>query len=212
MVVASAHHAAPPGGWILTVARVIGAQGATADPIGLAMVEAAQAGDVDAFEHLIRPRLTRLLRLAFSILGNEADAQDVVQDACLRAWRELPRLRERDRFEAWLWQIVVNACRSRLRVRKVTRIREIAVDELLPGEEPIHGHRPLADDLGAIDEIRRAFARLDADKRTILVLHHAEGRSVVDIATLLGVPEGTVKWRLHAARRALERALAEEAR
>lgn len=68
------------------------------------------------------------------------------------------------------------------------------------------------DALSENDLIRRAFRRLDVDKRSILILHHVEERSVGDIAQLLGIPEGTAKWRLHSARRALERALLLERR
>ena len=68
------------------------------------------------------------------------------------------------------------------------------------------------DALSENDAIRRAFRRLDVDKRTILILHHVEERSVGDVAQLLGIPEGTAKWRLHAARQVLERALQVEQR
>ena len=77
------------------------------------LVARAQAGDRDAFEELVIPRLDRLLRLAMSILSNDSDASDAVQEACLRAWREVPRLREPDRFEAWLWRIAINGCGNR---------------------------------------------------------------------------------------------------
>jgi RNA polymerase sigma-70 factor (ECF subfamily) len=177
-----------------------------------ALVARAQAGDAQAFEALITPRLDRLLRLAFSIVSSDADASDAVQEACLHAWRELPRLRETDRFEAWLWRIAINACRSSLRTRRRTTVREIAVDAMPVGHDLIHPGRPLGDDLSEIDLVQRAFRRLDPDKRTILVLHHVEGRSVVDIAALLSIPEGTAKWRLFSARQRLERALEAERR
>ena len=72
--------------------------------------------------------------------------------------------------------------------------------------------RGVGDDLSAIDVVQRAFRELDATKRTILVLHHVEERSIAEIAALLGIPEGTAKWRLFAARQALERALEVERR
>ena len=176
----------------------------------VALVGRAQAGDRLAFEQLIRPRLDRLLRLAISILDDESDARDVVQEGCLLAWRQLPRLRGADRFEAWLWRIVINASRSRMRERRRTTVREIAVDALGLDAEPVDTGQPLADQLTTNDAIRRAFRRLDPDKRTILVLHHVEERSIGDIAGLLAIPEGTAKWRLHAARQALSRALRAE--
>ena len=178
----------------------------------VALVAAAQAGNQAAYEALVEPRLQPLLRLAISIVGNESDGRDAVQDACLQAWRELPRLHDPERFEAWLWRIAINRCRSLLRSRRRSRIREIAVDDLPSGHEPTDPRRAMADELSATDTIQRAFARLDPDRRTLLVLHHVEERSVVDIAALLGIPEGTAKWRLHAARQELERAMKAEAR
>ena len=171
------------------------------------LVRRAQAGDHAAFESLVRGRLDRLLRLALSIVGNEADARDAVQESCLRAWRELRRLRDADRFEAWLWRITINACRSGVRGRRQASVHEVAVTGLSPESEPPDPGRPLADDVTVRDAIRRAFRRLDPEKRTILVLHHVEGRSVTELADLLGIAEGTAKSRLHTARAALERYL-----
>jgi RNA polymerase sigma-70 factor (ECF subfamily) len=176
----------------------------------VALVARAQAGDRVAFERLISPRLDRLLRLALSIVTDEPDARDVVQDACLQAWRQLPRLRDRDRFEAWLWRITANASRSRLRSRRRLTVREVAVDGLPAESEPVEQGPVFTDRVTTDEAIRRAFARLDPDRRTILVLHHVEERSVSDIAVLLGIPEGTAKSRLHTARQALARALRAE--
>jgi RNA polymerase sigma-70 factor (ECF subfamily) len=172
-----------------------------------ALVERARVGDRMAFEALIGVRLERLLRLALSIVGNEADAHDAVQESCLRAWRELPRLRDSDRFEAWLWRITINACRSSLRGRRRAHVHEIAVDGSASSPEPAQSGNAFADDVTVKDAIRRAFRRLDPDQRSILVLHYVEERPVTEIAQLLGIAEGTAKSRLHTARRALERAL-----
>jgi RNA polymerase sigma-70 factor (ECF subfamily) len=194
------------------VAQVIATESGLAASRESDLVARAQAGDAMAFEALVAPRMDRLLRLAYSIVSSDADASDAIQEACLHAWRELPRLREPDRFEAWLWRIAINACRSSLRSRRRTNVREIAVEEMPVGHDLIHPGHPLGDDLSETDLIRRAFRRLDPDKRTILVLHHVEGRSVVDIAALLSIPEGTAKWRLFSARQRLERALEAERR
>ncbi len=191
--------------------QVIATGVVAADSSEAAYVARAQQGDRVAFEALLAPRLDRLFRLADSIVSNDADARDAVQESCLRAWRELPRLREADRFEAWLWKITINACRSALRTRRRVNIREVAA-ETMPGFDPPQPGRGLGDDLSAIDLIQRAFRRLDADKRAILVLHHVEERSIMEIAALLSIPDGTAKWRLFAARQALERALEVERR
>ncbi len=176
------------------------------------LVARAQRGDRVAFEALVEPRIDRLLRLADSIVSNDADASDAVQETCLRAWRQITRLREADRFEAWLWQIAINACRSALRTRRRVNVREIAMETMPVGFDLPAPGRGIGDDLSAIDVVQRAFRRLDADKRAILVLHHVEERSIAEIAELLGIPGGTAKWRLFAARQALERALEVERR
>jgi RNA polymerase sigma-70 factor (ECF subfamily) len=183
-----------------------------AESVSLALVERAQTGDPRAFEALLQTRFWRLDRLALSITANEADARDALQDACLRAWQQLPRLRDPSRFDVWLWRIVLNSCRSQLRGRRRVRVHEIAIEDGPTGDRRMASERGLGDALSENDAIQRAFQRLDMDKRAILILHHVEERSVGDIAQLLGIPEGTAKWRLHSARQALDRALQVERR
>ena len=161
------------------------------------LVEAAGRGDHDAFTILVEGRIDHVLRTASAILGNEADARDVVQDAFVSAWVNLPRLRDVDRFDAWLNRIVLNRCRDALRRRQ--RSRDVSLDALVLAGEP----DPDLD----LTALNSAFEKLDVRQRHLLVLHHLHHRPVADIARQLGVPVGTVKWRLHAARRALERAL-----
>lgn len=194
------------------MAQVTAIATATASSIETALVARAQRGDQAAFEALVEPRIDRLLRLADSIVSNDADASDAVQETCLQAWRQISRLRDADRFEAWLWQIAINACRSALRTRRRVILREVAVETMPIGFDLPAPGRGVGDDLSAIDVVQRAFRRLDADKRAILVLHHVEERSIAEIGALLGIPEGTAKWRLFAARQALERALEVERR
>jgi RNA polymerase sigma-70 factor, ECF subfamily len=178
------------------------------------LLERAAAGDRDAFDRLIRSRLDRLFRMAFAITRSEPDARDATQDACVLAWRELPRLRDRGKFDAWLSQILVNAARGV--VRRASRIR---VRELSTEPSPAHdGPRPEpavsaeTDAFADSDAIQRAFARLDGTTRALLVLHYVEGAPLADIAFATGSPVGTIKWRLSNARKALERALEAERR
>ena len=91
-------------------------------------------------------------------------------------------------------------------------VREIAVETMPAGFDLAAPGRGVGDEMSAIDVVQRAFRELDAPKRTILILHHIEERSIAEIAALLGIPEGTAKWRLFAARQALERALEVERR
>jgi RNA polymerase sigma-70 factor (ECF subfamily) len=168
----------------------------------------AAAGDADAFDALLRPRLDRLFRLAVAITRSEADARDATQDACVLAWRELPRLRDRGRFDPWLSQIVVNSCRMLLRRNRRGTIREISMDDPLrpvTHEEPTDAAE--VDQFGETEAIQAAFERLDPAVRSLLVLHYVEGRPLADIAKVIGSPIGTIKWRLSNARAALEKAL-----
>jgi RNA polymerase sigma-70 factor (ECF subfamily) len=185
--------------------------GRTRGPARVALVRRARAGEHEAFDELIRPTLDRQLRFAMTLLHDETDARDVVQEACLRAWRDLPRLRDETRFDSWLNQILFNAARSHLRRRRRIRVRELTSDEI--GADPHRDSAPLiADSVPEQERIRQAFDRLDTDKRLLLALHYVDGRPVAEIAHLLGIPEGTAKWRLHAARNALEAALEAEDR
>jgi RNA polymerase sigma-70 factor (ECF subfamily) len=141
-----------------------------------------------------------------AILGHEADARDAVADSLAAIWRELPRLRDPLAYEAWTTRILVHACRRRLRRRGRERVRELALDAA--GIAAVPGP---ADELTGRIALERAFDRLDGDARAMLVLHHLEGRSLAELATTFRIPVGTAKSRLHAARRALERALEREA-
>jgi RNA polymerase sigma-70 factor (ECF subfamily) len=182
-----------------------------------ALVRRARLGDATAFDTLVATRIDRCYRLAFSILANEADAADATQEAFVAAWRQLPRLRDVASFDGWLNRIVANAARMARRHRG--RLREVHFEPPGPQRgdagpaEPRAEHPPRSaiDLVPEGDAIGRAFDRLRPDERLLLVLHHVEERPVAEIAVTLGVPLGTAKWRLHAARRALERALEAEA-
>lgn len=163
------------------------------------LIKRARSGDTDAFGALVAGRLERTLRMARAILGSEPDALDVVQETMLAAWVHLPTLRDPSRFDAWLNQTLANRCRDVLRWRG--RVREIAIDDLqLSRPDPA---------ASSIDRaaLLAAFDRLSVPDRQLLVLRHLEDLPIGDISTRLGVPPGTVKSRLFAARRALERAL-----
>ena len=173
------------------------------------LIRRAQAGDVDAFTTLITARIQPMSRTAMAILGHEADARDAVQASLAAIWRALPSLREPDRFEAWSTRILVHACRRIARDRRRTGIRELTMDR-----EGGMSQLPRVDDPGDASirriGLERAFDRLDPDQRSLLVLHHLDGLSLIELADTLGIPVGTAKSRLHTARRSLERALARE--
>ena len=170
------------------------------------IVEAARSGDRRAFDALVRSEVDGVYRLALAITGSEADAADATQDAFVAAWRAMPELRDVDRFDAWLGRIAVNAARMQLRGRRRRHVRETVVEDI---DAATHATRPAPlDDAMAL---AAAIRRLGEPQRTLLGLRHVQGRSIDEIATILAIPGGTVKSRLHTARQALEAALAEEA-
>lgn len=180
-----------------------------------ALVRRAQTGDAAAFGRLVDTRIDRCYRLAWSILSNDADAADATQEALVAAWRQLPRLRDPAAFDSWLNRIVANAALMARRHR--VRLREVSVRPVAPSStaEPFEPpFDPLAktavDHVVNNDAIARAFDRLRPKDRIILVLHHVEERPVAEIARSLGIPVGTAKWRLHAARNALQNAMEAE--
>jgi RNA polymerase sigma-70 factor (ECF subfamily) len=152
-------------------------------------------------------RIDAVYRVSYAIVGDEADARDATQETFISAWRRIRELRDPDRFDAWLQRIAVNAARMTLRARGRRRIREIPAGDvaaLAVAADRVAPERSDADVLAA------ALDRIPTDQRTILVLHHLEGHGVAELAEILAVPVGTVKSRLHTARRALEGALASE--
>lgn len=177
-----------------------------------ALLERATRGEPEAFDAVIRPRLDRLFRMAMSITRSDADARDAVQEACVLAWRELPRLRDRSRFDAWLSQILVNACRGLLRKQRRVRVREVDVDDRSVAAPAAYATASGTDQLAEAELIRRAFDRLDGATRSLLVLHYVEERPLAEIGRVLGAPVGTIKWRMSNARKALDRALEVERR
>ncbi len=174
------------------------------------IVDAARGGDRAAFDAIVRTEVDRVYRLALAITGNEADASDATQDAFVSAWRGLRDLRDPTAFDAWLTRLAVNASRMVLRGRRRRLVREIAVADVDPQAPRGGGARDgTAED--AMD-LRAALGHLPADQRALLAMRHLEGRGVAELASVLGVPDGTVKSRLHAARLALQRCLDGERR
>jgi RNA polymerase sigma-70 factor, ECF subfamily len=170
------------------------------------LVERARQGDEEAFGALIRSVGDRCIFIAHRILRDADLAQDAVQIAFVQAWRELPTLRDLDRFEAWLHRILVNVCYAEARRRR----RFAANVVLLETDEPV-----ASDEYRAVhdrDQLDRGFRRLPPEQRAILVFHHALGMTVPEVAEHLGIPLGTAKSRLFYATAAIRAALAADAR
>lgn len=169
-------------------------------------VEAARSGDREAYADLIRTRGDRLYALAQRILRDVDRAEDALQEALVIAWRDLPGLRDPDRFDAWLHRLVVRTC-----LAEATRERRFTANlRVLPIDIPATRD----DFLGVADRdaLERGFRRLSPQQRALLVLRHFEDRELTEIAELLGIPVGTARSRLHHAHRAMRAALDAEDR
>lgn len=150
---------------------------------------------------LVQQHAPALYRLATGIVGR-TDAHDVTQDAFTAAWRELPKLRDPERFAQWLRRICVNRCRGHLRSRHGA---SLTLEE--GGAESVPMQTDFRDAVDARAVLAPAFARLSGDQRTVLSLHYGLGLSLKEAADAMAVPVGTAKSRLNAALRAMRDAL-----
>jgi len=157
------------------------------------LVERARGGDHDAFAELARVAVVRLDQAARLILRDPELARDAVQEGLIRAWRDLPKLRDPDRFDAWLHRLTVNACIDQTRRRR----RRVIEVELTPIHSP-----SMSDSTGAHadrEQVDQVLLHLDQRGRAIVVLHYFVGLPLTEVAVTLGIPIGTVKSRLHRA-------------
>jgi RNA polymerase sigma-70 factor, ECF subfamily len=176
------------------------------------IVDQARQGDEEAFGALVREVGDRCIFIAHRILRDANLAEDAVQVALVQVWRELPALRDLDRFEAWLHRILVNACYAEAR-----RGRHFAADVVL-----LETDAPATADAFSLgqpfltvhdrDQLDRGFRRLPPDQRAVLVFHYALGLTVPEVADHLGIPLGTAKSRLSYATAAIRAALEADAR
>jgi RNA polymerase sigma-70 factor (ECF subfamily) len=157
----------------------------------------------NTFEELVGPWVDEMYRAAAAIVG-EADARDVTQEALLDAWRGFARLRDRAQLRPWLHAILANRSRKHLRARR-SRPRLIAV-----ASWPETGVDDRSAAFAERERLDRAFDSLPADQRIALALHYTLDLSVPQVASVLSVPEGTVKSRIHAGVERLRTALAAE--
>jgi RNA polymerase sigma-70 factor, ECF subfamily len=161
------------------------------------LVELAQRGDRDAFAILARSHADQLMAIAQRILRDVGRAEDAVQQTLVSAWRELPALRDPDRFDAWLQRLLVNASYAEARRWRIWKanVRVLSMDRSAGVDESMQLERR--------DRIERGFRRLPPDQRAILVFTHYLELSPTEIADRLAIPVGTVRSRLHYAHRAM---------
>jgi RNA polymerase sigma-70 factor (ECF subfamily) len=169
------------------------------------LVERAASGDREAFDVIMSGVVDRLFAVARLILRDADRAEDAVQETLVACWRDLPSLRDPDRFDAWLHRLLVNHVNDEFK-----RGRRQAATIAVLRVEPAQSDASAA--VATRDELQRGFQRLSLDHRTVIVLRFYLGLSIEETAVTLGIPAGTAKSRLHYATEAMRLALEADAR
>jgi RNA polymerase sigma-70 factor (ECF subfamily) len=177
-----------------------------------AVVEQARSGDADAFRVLVERHSRALFRLAFRMTGNESDAEDVVQEAFLRAYRQLHKFDERASFGTWLYRIASNCALDLVRSRNRRGVQEPILESDAP--DPLlslASGAPTPDRLALSGEVRERVAEamkdLSAAERIAFVLRHYEGMGIEEVSGVLGCQPGAAKHSIFRAVQKLRRAL-----
>jgi RNA polymerase sigma-70 factor, ECF subfamily len=185
------------------------------------LVRAAAGGDAEALNRLLMRAQEVAWRFSTSVCGHADDAEDAMQEALIKTYRHVARIREPEAFRSWLYRTVRNACLMGRRRRAGEPARLRSLDEVLPGPDgPVHPDTPdpgkspeeLADNARLRRRLRRAMRRLPGPYRAIVFLREMEGLSTREVAKVMGVSEDNVKTRLHRARVQLQAELLKESR
>ena len=165
----------------------------------MALVERCRAGELDAFEELYAAHAGKLFSVACRMLGNQSDAEDILQEIFLSAHRKLDGFRGDAALGTWLYRLAMNQCLDHLRSRSA---RTSQVTDVLDDEPALYeaGSPGLAEQTVAKMDIERALAQLPAGCRAVFVLHDIEGLEHREVAEALGIAEGTSKSQVHKAR------------
>ncbi len=161
------------------------------------LLEEARNKNPDAFDQLLRPHLQRMYRIAISMLQNEADAADAVQETVLKCWQKIGQLRNDAYFQTWLTRILINQCKDILKSRK----RVVFLEDL-----PEIAH----EDQYFTNEWKELLRNLDEKYRIVLELYYVEGFSTKEIASLLHITDMSVRSRMARGRKRLEQFLCDE--
>lgn len=171
------------------------------------LVAAAKAGDLAAFEELVRASQAEVYTLAFRLTGNEEDARDVAQEAYLRAFRSLKRFRGDARFSTWMHRITANCALTFLAKRTKGRHEELSSDESVADERPESSPEMMAEADFMRDRLTDALSELPPRLRAVVVLRDVYDLPHEAIAAELGISQEAAKVRLHRARRKLRERL-----
>jgi len=176
------------------------------------LISRAAGGDVSAFQMLVERHRSMVYRVAYQFAGNHHDAEDIAQDVFIKVYRSLDRFRQDAQLTSWMYRIVMNACidhRRRQRPDVTAAFGEDAERRMLnaPEETPGPEDCAYAGEIGEVLELE--ISRLPKGQRVVFVMRHYQGMKLCEIASALGLAEGTVKRQLHAAVHRLREALAQ---
>jgi RNA polymerase sigma-70 factor, ECF subfamily len=170
------------------------------------LVEQAQRGDREAFTRLAFDLSDPLFAVAHRILRDFDSAGDALQVTLLRMWQDLPSLNDPTRIEAWAYRLLVRACYDQLRKQR----RQAPVLQLLPVDGVVADDPAIS--IADREQLERAFRQLPSEQRAAIVLQYYRDLTLPEIAEILQVPVGTVRSRIHYAKRALRAAIEADAR
>lgn len=162
------------------------------------LIKRAKNGDAEAFDLLMRPQLQRMYRIAISMLENEEDAADAIQETVLKCWQKVGQLKNEEYFQTWLTRILINQCKDILKARK----KYVLVEEM---PEIEYEEQYETGDWKAI------LNNLEEKYRVVMELYYVEGFSTKEIAKLLHIKEVNVRSRMSRGRKQLEQYLREYA-
>ncbi|MBR1841850.1 MAG: sigma-70 family RNA polymerase sigma factor [Oscillospiraceae bacterium] len=173
----------------------------------LRLVKRAAEGDEGAFEKLVIENEKLIYNVALKITGNPDDAEDVAQEAFIKAYRNLGSFRGESRFSGWLYRLCYNAAMDHIRKTRDPNLRSLTNDDGSDAELDVADPAPTPEESAERKEtqriVREAVNQLDDDKREILIMREFSGMSYTAIAEALGIEEGTVKSRISRARASL---------
>jgi len=170
-----------------------------------AAIEQARAGDGEAFRVLVEQHSRAVFRLAYRMTGNEQDADDMVQETFLRAYRQIGRFDSRSKFSTWLCRIATNCSLDLLRTRQRRRELDSSAAPSLVADEPAPDRLVLSQQVQ--QKVAAALAELSPAERAAFVLRHFEGVSIGEISRVLGRPNGATRHSVFRAVQKLRRAL-----
>lgn len=178
------------------------------------LVSSCKRGNVDAFEVLVRKHQKKMFNIAYRMIGNYEDACEIVQDAFVSAYKSIKNFQEKAGFSTWLYTIVMNLSRNRLKQLKIQRNREVfSIDDPVLTDDGRINVQPVSNEPSILERLEKKDVQqkvqvcinsLDNEFTEVLVLRDIQGFSYDEISDMLKIPEGTVKSRLSRARYALK--------